>query len=586
MNPDHEDPTVRDGWEVDPIPDLEDEDVTGDASAGVHVPQPNPNVNLDDSASIAEETRRTETEGLAAMISGLQAMVANLNARFDMMNASRRNSEDGSQTAETPLRGAGTVRFPEETHMPTTTADTPFTPHGSVYSETVVLDIPIMGYRKNATTVVLGGMPRADWTGLAGPSADTPDCKRYVPGTSAEERGYTKRCKIDNFKFSKNCDIYDLMSRLSTHAKSHGMDTELYFPDPNDPEKMLFIPEFYSRFNHLRCKTLGKEMMLKWDSYSKENNSALVTLLRNALDDKLRATLNPYLDFEDLPASIILMMICREIRPATLLSREKDREKLMKRSIKQFTGHDVKQFCLIVRIEFRQLEQANEITKRLMLWLVEKFFEIGAPGFSEELRRRYYTNIKDLIESLHDYNHSQLMTALRDNQYHWEQLLDEATALYEDLRDAGQWKWAPSNDTKASPQFYLNENGEEIQCFGCGNPGVKKPDCPNCKDKKNGQKHGTKTKSNNNKNQDKKKSIGPAPKDGEPPIKIFENRIYFWCAKCNNWESSHFPKDHGKNGTRLTTEQLIAIKKDFLNSNKVPPNFNFCEVVSEEGINL
>jgi hypothetical protein len=232
------------------------------------------------------------------------------------------------------------------------------------------------------------------------------------------------------------------------------------------------------------------------------------------------------------------------------------------------------------------LERGNEVDKKLMLWLIDAFFEINAGGFSDEIRRTFYDPIVQEIRSLGDGSNGMLMRALRSKDLHWEHVLDKAMRLYESLREGGHWKWVASKDKKASPQFYLNEPKTEtnstLKCWGCNTPGVKKADCPKCKNKSSD------TSKNNKKNRNNRKKNGidhPAPKDGEQQMKVVENRLYWWCPKCNRWVSMHLPKDHGKNA-KVTTEQLIEMKKDFLNSGKVPPSFNFCEIVSDEGINL
>lgn len=613
MNPDIiEDPNLR--GEVDPILNPEAEDDTGIESA--EVPPSAPSV----STSVVVETvpqRDPDTQAILAALANFELRFADFEARraaherrMAEFERDRRLSTEAERTTveiTTPLRGMGSVRFSDEAQT-LMGEQTPVTPRASLGgSDMTMLDVPIMGIRLSTTSVLVGGKPRADWSGLDGESAGTPDCRRFVPGTSAEERGYGKRCTIKDFEFSRKCDIYDMMSRLTIHAKTYGLDTTLYVVNPDNPNEVLFVPQYYNRLNHLLEKAKAVELAKKWDAYDKENDAALVTLLRNSLDKDMRASLNPYLDFEQLPASVILMMICNEIKPTTLLSFDNDRAQLMRKKIKSFTGHDVKKFCEAIRPDLRRLEQAHELTKYVLLWLIDCFVEIGVFGFSDEIRRLYYEPTSQTIQSLGDYTQSNLMQTLRAKNIHWEHVLDKATYLYMNIKDAGHWKWSASKDTKASPQFYLNElsddpetqkivaamltakNDGKVVCYGCGKVGVKKPDCPTCQKKGDAKKDGNANNKNNNENKNKNNKKGidhPAPKSGEPQIKVVDNRIYFWCEKCNKWEGTHFPKNHGKSNTKLTTDKLIEIKKEFVNSGKVPADFNFCEVVSQEGINL
>lgn len=201
------------------------------------------------------------------------------------------------------------------------------------------------------------------------------------------------------------------------------------------------------------------------------------------------------------------------------------------------------------------------------------------------IRQYFFDPLIETFTALRDYTQTQLMTTLRRHNIHWEQLLDRARIIFTNMKAADHWKWAESKDSKASPnQFFLNE----IVCNGCGKEDVKKPDCPVCKKKKGeNEKKGDKEQGDKNK---KKGGLGsdahPALKDNEQPIKVVDNCVYFWCPKCKRWESTHLPKDHGKQNTKLMVDQLIEIKKQFVATSKPPADFSFCQIISDEGVNL
>lgn len=139
---------------------------------------------------------------------------------------------------------------------------------------------PIMGKRLSEDCIVLGGKPLADWSGLDGEPMVTPNCRHFVAGSTAKKRGYKEQCTPpDDFKLSKKCDLYDMMSLLTNHVKTHGSDSVLYVPDPDNDDKVLFVPLHYSRLNHLLMKNKVIEWSRNWDTYDKENDSALVLLL-------------------------------------------------------------------------------------------------------------------------------------------------------------------------------------------------------------------------------------------------------------------------------------------------------------------
>lgn len=595
---------------------------TGTTSTGVLVSETagaNPilsTANLNPIRSTATTTN--DQVAINDLLIAITTMTTRFEQRFAELEANavnyriRRDSEEDastpprdqptSTTAETPLRGIESVRFPESRRKSGVSESMANTP-GDEFN-LPGMEAPIMGTRLSESCVIVGGKPLADWSGLAGTSASTPNCRRFVPGTSAEERAYKERCTPpDDLKLTKKCDIYDAMSLLTNHAKTHGLDTVLYVPDPDDPSKVLFVPQHYSRLNHLLMKGKVIEWTAKWDSYDKENDAALVVLLRSAIDKDIRTAINPYLDFEELPASVILMLICNEIKPQTVLSYDTDRAALMRKNIKSYTGHDVKKFCEAIRPELRRLEQAHEMTKNVLIWLVNSFIAVNLMGFSDVIRQAFFDPLIETFSSLGDYTQTQLMQTLRSKNLHWEQLLDKATLIYTNMKAAGHWKWTESKDSKASPQqFYLNELADEPKtqklvaniiaaakdkkpvCFKCGKIGVKAPDCPDCKKEK---EKGEKSKEKKGDSKNKPKGIDhPAPKEGEKPIKIVDNRLYFWCPECNRWESTHYPKDHGKEGSKIPLSDLIRIKKEFKADGKLPPEFNFCQFVTDEGINL
>jgi hypothetical protein len=128
------------------------------------------------------------------------------------------------------------------------------------------------------------------------------------------------------------------------------------------------------------------------------------------------------------------------------------------------------------------------------------------------------------------------------------------------------------------------KKGGDIKCYGCNLPGVKKPDCPNCNPKKDDKKTKDEDKK---KNQNEKALKEPAPKAGEPVVKIIDNKIYFYCGTCKRWQSTHLPQDHGKPNTKLTTAKLKELKQEFL-AGKTVVHANYCEAATESsfGVNL
>lgn len=131
-----------------------------------------------------------------------------------------------------------------------------------------------MGVQLSASCVLVSRRPHSDWIGLDGESVSTPNCYCFVPGPSAEEQAYKEHSTVpEDFKLSQKCDIYNMMSLLTMHVKTRGLDTVFYVPDPDDESQVLFVPQHYSQLSCTRRRykqgfysgtTIAKKMMLHW----------------------------------------------------------------------------------------------------------------------------------------------------------------------------------------------------------------------------------------------------------------------------------------------------------------------------------
>ena len=137
----------------------------------------------------------------------------------------------------------------------------------------------------------------------------------------------------------------------------------------------------------------------------------------------------------------------------------------------------------------------------------------------------------------------------------------EADALYQELFEASEW--TPANtagDRQVVPQANLLSSLDETQlnaliqkAYQAGAKGtptegekdISNIECYNCK----GKGHYA------NKCPEKRKELNwkkKAPGDGETQIKTVQRDgtdvIYYWCAKCKRWTTSHNTLKHGNQG--------------------------------------
>ena len=146
--------------------------------------------------------------------------------------------------------------------------------------------------------------------------------------------------------------------------------------------------------------------------------------------------------------------------------------------------------------------------------------------------------------------------------YRWDQVVSMMNKKYKRLDDAGLWtaKKTKKADAVAGLKAEVktltakldrvekgNNNGTQgdskkkpIKCFGCGEEGHIKRNCPN-KDKWNQN-------NNSNDNEDKQKDPWKQPpKKDEPREKEINGKQARWCGRCSRWTSGdkiHYTEDH------------------------------------------
>lgn len=526
------------------------------------------------------------------------------------------------------FRPSASIRPSESTLEPPTMVNTPadvpsgtmprmfnpsFATPGTVRSlegyPVVAMTPPKMGILVDHKRVKLGGEPKADWSGLAAPTRGTPMCYRYA-SDSNEQKNYALRTTLpSDCVFKKKCDLVDLMAVLMRHAKNHGLDSVLYVPDPDRTLKVAFVPTDYTRIDWMKIRaSVARWVDFCWDQYDLDNDAAAYEMILKACDKDMRRTINPYLVTckKELPASVLLALITSQVEHVTRLTYPSMRADLMKKTPKSFPGINIQLFNEMVMETLVKLEQSRQLTEEVMTWLIKAFIALQIDGFSNRLRDEFFDQLIRCYDLQGDATHSDMMDALREARLHWEDILARALELYRNMVSYGEWPNQASRDTKAPPasfnkvelalqghpelvkqfQAFLAQTQKEIKCFGCGKVGFRRPDCPNCKDKKNGG--GDKGKGSG-KTDDRVQDRWPAPKGNEPIFKIHDNRLYIFCSKCNDgkgrWQAHHKPKDHGDKSKKLGIPELIKLRKEFHASKTIPAEFNFClPVMSDEGI--
>lgn len=439
-------------------------------------------------------------------------------------------------------------------------------------------------------TVRVGGIPKADWSGLQKKGSSSPNCARFPFGTKGNTQQYNGAMKHPtDLSLSKKCKLRPMMDLLIRHSTDWGLETMLYTPNPADPTEMMLVAREFARLTFSGVLKANGALKDKWDDYDSTNDMCLTQLLLNACDSEMREAIAPYLDAPEMTAAALLQLICSKVDLLTPMSWETRRAEVMSITPKGFAGINVAQWSEKIYPKLQDLERANQINSTVMTWLFDSIVKLEINGFSDEFRIAHSALFFRLIDENETKAHVELMTVLRENNLCWDQILLEVTTKYQRLVQRGHWLPASvPKDSGAAPRMHLAgskldktqqklfqafaaavEKGEAVTiCYKCGEPGHKQndPKCPKY-EKKSGDKpkDSDKTKGASS---EKKKFDFPPPESGKPPFMIDEKTGWFLihCKKCKNgegaWQCTHFihGADRKKNLDKAT---LFKCKDEF-----------------------
>ena len=114
----------------------------------------------------------------------------------------------------------------------------------------------IIQIKHDAFAAWTGGVPLADWSGLADPSKD-----KFRQSSQlrllTDESGQEERSKGFDDKFEKDHDLFKFQRRLLERYKLRGLDSVTYLLDPSDNKKMINILTNHTRVTQAsHCQTV------------------------------------------------------------------------------------------------------------------------------------------------------------------------------------------------------------------------------------------------------------------------------------------------------------------------------------------
>ena len=141
---------------------------------------------------------------------------------------------------------------------------------------------PTMGGIVDAHTTVVGGKPKADWTGLekAVTTLSPGQLRQFYHDAKAKK--YREQGREE--KFGKTSNLSTFARDTKEHAEDKGLDTVTYLPSPTDPREMLSILTSYSLYPDVATvENLIRFQRSKYDDRDIANDKEMRKHLENSL---------------------------------------------------------------------------------------------------------------------------------------------------------------------------------------------------------------------------------------------------------------------------------------------------------------
>jgi hypothetical protein len=389
----------------------------------------------------------------------------------------------------------------------------------------------------------------------------TPFCFRP---TSASDslKIYSKQTDVPSSAklFARTDPLSAFENKVLDHLEKTGMDA-LPWVSIDGRKEMVNVIVQHSSTTSESVEAYFEEMEAKGyiDVYEKKNSNATKSWLLNAIEPTLRANLYAKLD-RDAHCMVVWMTLVAEIRSESYRYFENVKSEIKALKLADFPGENVKEFTQAFSILADELETAGLLEPHFIVVFVTALTKTDVTMFllamSGLLTKalNYNKTVRFLTKEARRLLPAGDIMSVR-------KVRGEADALYQELFEASEWTPATTaGDRQVVPQANLIKDLDETQFNALiqkayqagangtaveGDKDLTNIKCYNC-DKKGHYA---------NKCPDKKKEINwkkKAPGDGEAQIKTIQRDgtdvIYYWCAKCKRWTTSHNTLKHGNQG--------------------------------------
>ena len=404
----------------------------------------------------------------------------------------------------------------------------------------------------------------------------SPYCYQLQDPTEAHKALKQKTTIVDSEsdarKFTrdeKSLTIEQFAEMVADHMEFHGMDSEFYLPDPQDPTRLVDILQEDSEFtptwvvNHFRT---GMAMTPpQYDDYSTNNMDLAYKAIMSMLDETVKTSIRPLLPRDLKYGPILWIYVVREVRTASFQRIKALKQQLESHKLRQTAGEDVKVFTT----KFLQtcVDLGKNVPSDAPFILNEQLCTSSIEQFRVKFMARS-TAVNQWVTKVHGQSKAAIEARAAEPDYiSVQQLVEEANAEYTLLLTAKRWGPSGKSDIGNPPEAMLtftkteinnlvqktvsaamksgtngtnygkgNSNGGVRQCFICGSTDHLKKDCPKANDANKGGERKSKA--------PKAPWKSKPPGKDEPETKIVNGTTWHWCAICGFWRLSHGTATH------------------------------------------
>lgn len=413
------------------------------------------------------------------------------------------------------------------------------------------------------------------WTGGKPTSADrrvtdlteprTPFCLR--PGTATGGfKIYSKQTEVDpeGGLFGRTNHLAVFEHKFLDHLERTGMDTLPWMIVLGHKDFINLITKHSSTtVDHVENYYDTALSLGHIDTFEKKNGEAAKRWLLGAIEPGLRAVLYAKLD-RDSHVMVVWMTLVQEIRSESYRYFESLKSQIKLLKLADYPGDNVKEFTQAYALLTDEMETANLMEPHFIVLFITALTKTSVNLF--------VITMSGLLTRALEYNRRVRFLSEEDirlipaeDRMSIRKTRAVADTFYQELFEGGEWSPALSGgDLQPAPQanmavteftqaqihalvqkaYQAGKDGDtdDVECYGCHGKGhySNSPKCPLNKNG-GGLKEGRVT--------SWKKT---PPKDGEPQVKTISKDgvevIYYWCAKCKRWTTSHNTLKHGRQG--------------------------------------